>query len=214
MKPRKNLILLCVTALFVFLICYVRCPVTVAMVAKKLPKGSPWREDIKEIEVDNLHNKMGLQLFQLQSGDARAFFLVNRFQFSEPIDFSGDSENCCCMDYDNNGQWEFLYLSNNPMRSFCVPQIYIYELHGGKIYLEAVYSLEGANSYVDKPILSMQKDGNLYINFDEERPENNVYIQYNKGKLFCYRENGKILDVMDDTEAYRKKQPLEFSDLK
>lgn len=211
---KKYIVFIGITFLFLLLILYVRRPVTVSMVADKLQDNSPWRGDIKEIEVDNLHNKMGLQLFQLQTRNARAFFLVNRFQHSEPLDFSGDSKNCCCIDYDNNGQWEFIYLSHNPVRSLCVPLIYIDGLRAGKIYLNAVYSLEEANWYVDEAVLSMQKDGNLYINYDKDHPENNVYIQYKKGKIFCYGENGKSLEVADDTEAYRKRQTLQFSDLK
>lgn len=202
------------TLLFSLLVFYVRRPVTVAMVADKLPNNSPWKREIKEIQVDNLHNKMGLQLFQLQTEYSDVFFLVNQFQATEPLYSYGKNGDFYCMDYDGNGRWEFIYLSKDGMRSLNIPQLYVYGLQAGKLYLEKVYSLEGAGNIVNELALSLQNDGSLYINYDEKHPENNMRIQVDKGKLHCYGEKTKQIKVIDHTEAYRKRKTLQLSDLK
>lgn len=210
---RKSIIILAVILVLVILCAwYFMRPLSVRDIAKKMPDDSQWKDKIKEVKVENLYHKMGRQIFCLDSDQGNVYFLMNRFQEMEPFNSTGKMGDFICMDYDDDGKYELLYLSHEMLRSYYVPQLYIYGTSGGKIHLEAVYGFHDENDFGPDHALTLDKKGNLYIVYNEAQPKYNVSIEYLDGQWTCKGENADSIKVEEETAEYRKRKHNTLSD--
>ena len=177
---------------------YILYPVSVENVKSRLSYDSEWKDNIIEVKIDNL-DKMGVQLFCAFDQYPQAYFLVNHFSDICLMDGSTIRGDLICQDYNGDGEYELLYMSQHAPASFTTPYLYVYKVKDGKIQLISVTHFKGQPGHEWKLI---SKDGELFIQ-NECYPEYDMYVKYENGAWKVEGERAEEIEIYDNTEYYQ-----------
>lgn len=200
------LILILISGIWV----YISQPMSKKDVLRRVSHEEGAKYKAREIKIDNLQEKMGLQLFRVnrknaEMGSVKLFFLANRLYSSCLTCFFEDQfGDAVCADYDGDGKYEFLYVGVSPLTSGVVqPTLYIYGMKGKSIQMEGVYNIEDNTGYINHYALKGGEDDKIYI-YDEWEIESETEIIYKDGKWNFTGKRSQMLELEDITDYVKE----------
>ena len=215
MKKKHHIILiglLLILILIVPSIWYMRQPMSKKDVLRKVSHKKGREYSVKELEVENLHQKMGVQFFRVEYNDKYGYsyggnFLVSRVGSVETVTYNDQFGDIVCTDYDGDQKYELVYVGSYPLTSGLVrPTLYVYEAQGGRAQLESAYDLSSISG--DPFVLASGEGGKLYV-YSEFDKKTKTKIQLKDGKWLFDGELSNVLEMRDITQTIKDYMDLD-----
>ncbi|MCH5266815.1 MAG: hypothetical protein J1E62_00610 [Lachnospiraceae bacterium] len=225
MKKGKRFIIILVIIFLIVIPCifvYMQQPVSSKDVLKRVSHDNGATYKAKEMKVNNLQEKMGMQLFQVERnndemGSVAGYFLVNRMNSRGLMCFIEDEYgDCVCADYDGDGKYEFLYVGCLPLTNAPHSILYVYETKGNKIWMDGAYWIKDNSGHIIKFTLKGGKNNKIYLYGAENEDSDTEFscrdgIWNFTGKLSSTLELENITDKLKENDvAYALKNLREF----
>ncbi len=198
-----------VVVLFVFalVISYFLRPVSVFHVKNRLSKDSEWKDGVKEVKLNELNEKMGVQLFVVKTEYQDDYFLVSHWDDIHLFGSSFNKGEFFCRDIDKDGEYELLYMIYNPVTGMSYPMIFTYGVRDGMFVLESVSEFIGFHSHYAK--MCLEEKGRFYIRHEKDAKKSYQYdteydmeFRYEEDGWHCYGDHADEIKVIDVTQQY------------
>lgn len=217
-KKRRMLLIGLLLILIIPYIWYMRQPMSKKDILKRVSQKKGRKYSVEELEVENLHKKMGVQLFRVEYSDKGGYsygkhFLVKRTGSIEIMTYNDQFGDIVCTDYDGDHKYELVYLGSDPFTSGLVrPTLYVYEAQGGRAQLESAYDLSSIS--LEPFVLAAGEEGELYV-YSEFDKTTKTKIQLKDGKWLFDGDLSNVLEMRDITQTikdYIAYNQIELSD--
>lgn len=182
-------------------------PVSVFQVKHRLSKDSEWKENVKEIKMKNLNEKMGVQLFAVKFEYWDSYFLVNHWDDMELFESKTNKGGFFCQDIDKDGEYEVFYMIRDPYPfGMSYPMIITYGVRDGMFVMESAFHFTGIPCSEWKMTI---ENGKIFIRNKAsiEYPskydtEYDMELRYEEDGWACYGEHADEITVEDRIEDY------------
>ena len=200
-----------VLLVFALMISYFLRPVSVFQVKHRLSKDSEWKDGVKEVKLEELNEKMGVQLFVVKTEYQDNYFLVSHWDDIHLFGSSFNEGDFFCRDIDKDGEYELFYMIYNPVAGMPYPMIFTYGVRDGMFVLESAFEFIGFQSHYGK--MCSDEKGKFYIRHEKDAKKSYKYdteydteydmeFRYEEDCWRCYGDHADEINVIDVTKQY------------